>query len=231
MQQPVFAQDKNSYHQHSIEQYADCYCYEMVPEGEVVYIPNGGVDLLWDANRKELYCLPDTNQIKKLELAGERLFGIHISAFYQCDYEVEEVVEWMEQLEAVSVWEERAKQCSRQLVQKIQVKSVHPLVCYAVKQIVEAKGVTTVEEIAAEFGYTSRQLQRLFYRCFSCGPKRFCQFIRLCYAVDRMLEVPEQSFASTAEQLGYADQSHFHREFKRFTGMTPKQFAARYGEE
>jgi AraC-like DNA-binding protein len=230
LQQPVFAQEKNSYRQQEIEQYAECYCYEMMPAGEVVYIPNGCVDLLWNGKRKELYCLPDSGQIKTLELTGEKLFGIHISALYQCDYEVEEVVEWMEQLEAVSGFEERAKQCSRQLVKKIQIKSAHPLVCHGVKQIVETKGITAVEGIAAEFGYTPRQLERLFYRYFSCGPKRLCQFVRLCYAVTRMLEAPEQSFAMTAEQLGYADQSHFHREFKRFTGMTPKQFALRYCE-
>ena len=230
LQQPVFSQKKNNYRQQILEQYAGCCFYEMVPDGETAYIPNGCRDLLWNMHRKELYCLLDVNQVKTFKRTGERLFGIHISGLYQGRYRVGEIAEWMESLEAFSTFEERASHCSRQFVQYIQVQSVHPFVRYAVEQIVAAKGITAVEGIAAEFGYTPRQMERLFYNYFSYGPKRLCQYIRLYYAVTKMMEVPRQSFAIIAEQLRYSDQSHFHREFKRFTGMTPKQFAVRYCE-
>lgn len=43
-----------------------------------------------------------------------------------------------------------------------------------------------------------------------------------------MEEDTGSTFAQIAEETGYADPSHFQREFRRFVGMTPKQFQAEY---
>ena len=52
--------------------------------------------------------------------------------------------------------------------------------------------------------------------------------IRLQAALRKMEEDTGSTFAQIAEETGYADPSHFQREFRRFVGMTPKQFQAEY---
>lgn len=226
--QPMFVQKKWNYREYLLEEWTDCYCYEMIPTDAFVYIPDGGRDFLWNIDKRELCCLDCSSQMAVIEWAGDRLFGIHIGPSYECDYELQRIREWMESDGAKVSFQERAVHCSRQLIYNIRMRKVHPLIQHAVTQIVKTKGRIMVEELAAENAYTPRQMEYLFRKQFGCGPKRLSQFVRLHYAVGYIVREPGQSFAVLAEQLGYSDQSHFQREFKRFMGITPKQFVMRY---
>lgn len=226
--QPMFVQKKWNYREYLLEAWTDCYCYEMIPTDALVYIPDGGRDFLWNVDRKELRCLDCSCQVTVMEWAGDRLFGLHISPFYEYDYELQQLKEWMERDDVKVSFQERAIHCSRQLIQNIRMKEVHSLIKHAVEQIIKNKGQLAVEELAAGTDYSSRQMEHLFQKQFGCGPKRLSQYVRLHYAVNCIVKEPGQSFAAIAEQLGYSDQSHFQREFKRFMGMTPKQFVMRY---
>jgi AraC-like DNA-binding protein len=42
---------------------------------------------------------------------------------------------------------------------------------------------------------------------------------------NRLWLSPETSLAQLAQELGYTDQSHLSREFKRYSGATPAAFA------
>ena len=79
-----------------------------------------------------------------------------------------------------------------------------------------------IDSIAAELGLTRRTLQR---RLTDCGVN-FSDLIdvtRRDIAIRRLLEgsgsLKEMSF-----DLGYSDQAHFTRMFKRWTGATPSEF-------
>jgi AraC family transcriptional regulator len=61
---------------------------------------------------------------------------------------------------------------------------------------------------------------RRFYGCSVGDYLRRVRFKHLC----RMLKQPEIPLAEIALATGFADQSHFTRALKRFTGMTPAQY-------
>lgn len=238
--QPVFQLEKNQYRKEAIGEWQECCYYELVPAKPLIYIPNGDTELLWDEEQGSFFELRNTElaeevcQLQKagqfltLPLEGRRLLGVHISARYRCEYNLEKFVECLQQFTFYKSFTERAAYCNHEISKVLRLSSESPLLVYALEQMNTAKGKLVVENIAMEYGYTARQLQRLFCAAYGCTPKRMCQYIRLLAAMEIMKTAPEQSFAEISEQLGYSDPSHFQREFKRFVGMTPGGFVKEY---
>jgi AraC family transcriptional regulator len=48
--------------------------------------------------------------------------------------------------------------------------------------------------------------------------------VRVHQAQRMMLDGPDQHLSEIASSLGFADQSHFARAFKQFTGLTPREW-------
>lgn len=88
--------------------------------------------------------------------------------------------------------------------------------------------VVRVAQLCQEFELGERTLQRLVRRRVGLSPKWLIQRRRLQEASVRLRDKPG-SLADVAAGLGYADQPHFTRDFRSVTGMTPGEFAARYG--
>jgi AraC-like DNA-binding protein len=87
--------------------------------------------------------------------------------------------------------------------------------------------VTRVAQVCAGFDLSERALQRLCHRRLGLTPKWLIQRRRLQEAAER-LRTRGTTLGEAAAALGYADQSHFTRDFARVTTMTPGEFAARY---
>ena len=86
--------------------------------------------------------------------------------------------------------------------------------------------VVRVTEICHEFGLSERSLQRLTSRRIGFGPKWLIQRRRLHEAARNLANRDAPPLADLAAVLGYADQSHFIRDFKAVTGMTPAGYSA-----
>ena len=77
-----------------------------------------------------------------------------------------------------------------------------------------------VHDVAEAVGVTERHLLRLFRQEVGISPKRLAALFRLRRSLDGRLE-SGASWASVAARAGYADESHFARECRHLTGMTP----------
>ncbi|KRF38713.1 AraC family transcriptional regulator [Terrabacter sp. Soil810] len=84
-----------------------------------------------------------------------------------------------------------------------------------------------VDDLCARFDINERTLQRLLHKRIGLGPKWLIRRRRLQEAADRLRD-SEAELAGIAVDLGYADQAHFTRDFRKATGMTPGEFAARF---
>jgi AraC-like DNA-binding protein len=77
------------------------------------------------------------------------------------------------------------------------------------------------------FATTERSLQRLTGRWLGLTPRWLVQRRRLHEAAERLRQ-QDVDLSRVALDLGYADQAHFNRDWRKVTGMTPGQFAARF---
>jgi AraC-like DNA-binding protein len=93
----------------------------------------------------------------------------------------------------------------------------------ALKMIFETKGLVTVTEMANAVGLSERQLERLFKKHVGLSPKFYCRIIRF-RSIFQLHEQGDPSWLDLAYEAGYADQSHFIRNFKAFTGDDPTSY-------
>lgn len=81
--------------------------------------------------------------------------------------------------------------------------------------------------LASRAGMTTRTLERLFQRYVGVSPKWVLRRLRIHEACERVAAGNAPRWSELAHDLGYADQSHFIREFKSQVGCTPQVYAAR----
>ena len=73
-------------------------------------------------------------------------------------------------------------------------------------------------------GLSLRHFQRRFRALTGLNPKHYARICRIGYAVHRKELDPQSSWTALAHEAGYADQSHFIRDFKALTGTLPSRF-------
>lgn len=81
-----------------------------------------------------------------------------------------------------------------------------------------------VDKLLDMTGVSARQLERLSNRIYGASPKLLARKYRALQAAVRIATGEAGSWADAAAEH-YYDQSHFIRDFKQFTGMTPHRFA------
>jgi AraC-like DNA-binding protein len=89
----------------------------------------------------------------------------------------------------------------------------------------KAKGTMPVSQVATEAHATVRTLERKFKQSSGHTVKDVSGLMRFEQARNRLWQYPDTNLAGLAHELGYTDQAHLSREFKRYSGTTPAAFA------
>src|SRR5262249_32619268 len=91
-------------------------------------------------------------------------------------------------------------------------------------RIADDRSIVRVDQLTQEFGTSVRALQRLFRECVGAGPKWVIQRHRLLEAATRATSHQRLDWADLALELGYSDQAHLIRDFKRLVGRSPVEY-------
>lgn len=81
----------------------------------------------------------------------------------------------------------------------------------------------SLDNLAQECGMRKETLIRTFKQDTGLTPASYLNILRIDYARQRLRAGDE--IADVSYQSGFADQSHFHRTFVRYTAATPRQYA------
>lgn len=85
--------------------------------------------------------------------------------------------------------------------------------------IFSARGEISVSEVAARTYWSQRQINRYFHQQFGLSLKSYCQILRF------QASLPDIKAGRLFPRLNFADQSHFIKEVKKLSGVSPKELS------
>lgn len=104
---------------------------------------------------------------------------------------------------------------------------------YNYKRMAEAVGMInklekdlSVPFLAESICLSKKQFQRIFNEYIGLSPKEFMRIVRFHKALFTLQNDPSMNFTRLACECDYYDQSHLIREFKQFSGYTPREYIA-----
>jgi len=99
-----------------------------------------------------------------------------------------------------------------------------PKVSKALQIMQDLKSEVRLPFLAKEVGVSTKHLNSLFNKYLGLSPKKFGCIMRFNELVPQIANRKYDDWMSVVENFGYYDQSHFIRDFKKFTGLTPTEF-------
>ncbi|MGX5820099.1 helix-turn-helix domain-containing protein [Chitinophaga lutea] len=108
------------------------------------------------------------------------------------------------------------------LLQTVRQESADPLITHAAGLIRHAQGQLKIKNLVASLHISQDPFEKRFRAAIGATPKQYSSIVRLRSLVDQLPASP--SLTAAAYDAGYFDQSHFIRDFKSFTGHSPKAF-------
>ncbi|QZP23322.1 MULTISPECIES: helix-turn-helix domain-containing protein [Pseudomonas] len=216
------------------------YAFDAAQSTQVLAVPDGCVDIVFDCDavRPSAKICGTPLAAKAVELnPNHHYFGVRFSPGVIPGFInvlAEELTERELDLLEVSTFARRifdnivqAPQLSEQmrlfndyLAPRLMGKA-SPLTALVIQQAMRHRGSIRIHQLEDLSGYTSRTLHRQFSQDTGMSPKAFCRIIRCQAALDTLNTCRDVSFSALALDLGFADQSHFQRDFKQLVSTTP----------
>lgn len=132
---------------------------------------------------------------------------------------------WARAIDAARAPEEKVGLTEALLTPLLATPSLHlERIRDLVERIAVDRSMLRVDDIARASDLDKRALQRRFRTYVGVSPKSVIQRYRLHEAAIQLRAPHPPSLAELAGSLGYADQAHFGRDFKRTVGQTPRTF-------
>lgn len=99
----------------------------------------------------------------------------------------------------------------------------------AVSTIIKTKGMLPIKTLREQLFITERTFERRFNKEIGVTPKQFAKIIQFSFSLNQIQESDYTKLTNIAYENGFADQSHFIRTFKKYTGATPKDLLSKIG--
>ena len=99
------------------------------------------------------------------------------------------------------------------------------LIDYSVQLIKNSSGLVSINELEKKMGYSKRYLDMLFKEHIGISPKTYSGIVRFQSFYTLWANNENSNFYVDNLHELYYDQAHFIKEFKKYTGHSPKKYA------
>jgi AraC-like DNA-binding protein len=137
-----------------------------------------------------------------------------------------------EKLLAAATVEEQIKLLSASLLNSVQHtgEKQEAIIKFASAEIFRGKGDISFAALQQQLRLTERTLERRFKQSIGITAKFFARICRFQESLNQLRKNNYQKLSDIAYENGYADQSHFIRSFKEFTGVSPFDYSKQLNE-
>lgn len=90
--------------------------------------------------------------------------------------------------------------------------------------LTKKRGMFSIAKLTDDLNITQQTLEVQFRNQVGVDPKTFCRLVRFNHAVNLKLYDPNLKWTNIAYTCGFYDQMHMIKDFKNFTGLSPKEF-------
>jgi AraC-like DNA-binding protein len=97
-------------------------------------------------------------------------------------------------------------------------------IAHAIQKIISKKGQLTIGDLYKELHLTERTFERRFFSAVGVAAKQFAKIIQFQQSLEQLTVKDYTKLTDIVYANGFADQSHFIKVFKAFTGKTPLAF-------
>lgn len=98
---------------------------------------------------------------------------------------------------------------------------------HCVHSIMRTNGSIGIDQLSVDLNLSRRHLERHFISCIGLTPKFLSRITRFQNTLRQLEQKQFNSLTAVAYESGFYDQAHFIRDFKKFTGLNPKQYFSR----
>lgn len=227
------------------------YSFDIIGETDFVAVPDGCIDIVFEYDDGDITGYATGTVIKhknkvfspgrngKKEIFGVRFMpgfrpaGLKVKLKDLIDQRIElSDTEFGDSMTAALKQENDFYQRIRVFLQdytKITKKEPKPygkeqLVIYIKDMVYNTNGVIRVHEMAERTGYSERYINKVFIDEMGFSPKTFCKIIQFQKALEFLNYGAPGNMTDAAVDLGFYDQSQFIKDFKNYSGLTPKQY-------
>lgn len=121
--------------------------------------------------------------------------------------------------------EDRIRVVEEFLFSRLDLKSTIDVISKdCVNLIYELKGQGTVKDVSEELKVNRRSLERKLSESVGLSPKQLAKIVRMQGVLNSLLLAENPRFTDIAYEGEFYDQAHFIKDFKEFTGQSPKHF-------
>jgi AraC-like DNA-binding protein len=198
---------------------------------EAVIIPNGRIDLIFSKNKDNLlrisllgletkpkYTKQEVTNFFSVSfnpLAVEYILNLSVAAILNSGKILEKDF-WGFNIDDLNDFDAFCHQLS---------KKIHSLIPKAIDErkrklfelIFAANGEISIKELSAQIIWSERQINRYFNQYFGLSLKAYCKILRF------QASLPHIKEGKLLPQLNFTDQSHFIKEVKKLSGVSPKE--------
>ncbi len=95
---------------------------------------------------------------------------------------------------------------------------------YALSNMLLSKGTISLKKLTESLSLSERTFERKFKEYVGLSPKLFSRICRFQTSLKQLKHYNYNKLSDIAFENEYADQSHFIRSFKKFSGLSPNQY-------